>query len=698
MKKKVQKQLINIKNITGIMLSAIVICIFMMSSIVVVAQNNYDPPPIKWGDISKADFQISAPKFDPDASSLTICRYGQLYVSEVAASLETRVDVHVRFIVLQTDGIDRADIEINFWTGSNNDKIISSAVRKTKGRTYKGGSDGHQVENIDGCVYNLNDEGKIVVSKLEEDQIFISDYSDVANSGTVSFALPNVKVGSIAEIKFTIVKRNIFTVEKWHFQREDPCLHSEYRVSFPDNKAYAVIKKGLMKDSIKFNPSTLTSKNLGRIYDEVYSYELDLIPGLPDEPYVMSMNNIRTQMMIQISEYYDYSTNSNVKIISTWKELANDYKYADMFGRLLNRGGNMYSDLEYVYSGSATDKEKVDKCFNYVRDHFICNEEEWTMADKNLREVYKNNKGSAVEINLFLASFLKHAGFKPKMALVSTRDHGIVNEKYPFVAQFNHAICLLELDGNTIFLDASEKDGNYNFPPSKIVGCKAFVIDPKNPEFVEITTNANYNKFVMCTGNIIDDSLVGKLQFKYKGYAAALEREQLKSDGEEYMHDAVNPDDILVLTNPMFVNRDKNDKPLLTQVDYSMSLNSMKTNELLYINPFKVYGSFKNIFISKERDFSIDFNFPVIVTYMYSITIPDGYIIEDVPENVNTAMADNLASVLIFYQVSGNMIQIKTELKINQMIIPSNEYDNLKTLFELWELKHDEMIVLKKTS
>ena len=674
------------------------ICIFMISAKMSIAQVNIDPPPIIWGEIDKNDFRLTAPDFSPDATSLNICRYGQAYVSETADGLETRIDVHVRFIVLHIEGINRADVEINFWTGSKSDKVKGNAVKKTFSGAYRGSAHGNRVEDIEANVYNLNDNGKIATSKLKSDQIFVNDYSDIADYGSVTFALPNVGVGSIVEYKYTIVERNIFTVEKWYFQLSDPCLHSEYRVSFPDNMAYAIIKKGLMKDKIKFNPSSLTSLNTGRVYDEVYSYELDSVPGLPDEPAVMSMNNFRTQVMIQISEYYDYSTNSNVKVISSWKLLANEYKYSDRFGRILNRNSNLYSGLEHVLFGSATEMEKIEKMYNFVRDHFKCNNWGYTTTKKTLKEIYNETVGSAVEINLFLAGFLKKAGFKPKMALVSTREHGVVNEKYPFVAQFNHAICLLEIDGKTLFLDASSKEGDYRFPPAEIVGCKAFIVDPNNPEFIDITTNEIYNKFVMCTGSIANDSLEGKLQFKYRGYAAARERARLDHHGDEYMHDAINKNDLLLLSNPMIVNAEKVNKPLLTQVEYSMELSGMKTDELLYINPFKVYGDFKNDFKTKTREFPVEFNYLYKITYMYTIAIPEGYVIEDIPENTNTALSDNSASVLILYQQMNNVLQIKTELKINKLIILPNEYKNLKALFELWELRHNDMIVFRNVS
>ncbi len=651
-----------------------------------------NPSPIKWGSIAKSDFNITVPSYSPDATSVTICRYGQTYVSETDSYYETHFDFHVRFIVLEKGGIDRANISIAFFSGSSG----KSTVKKSFSGAYKSGRGGNEVRDIEGAVYNLDANGNIVAGKLQNDQIFVQDYSDVAHYGKVTFAMPNVKVGSIVEYKYTIIKRNIFTVENWYFQSENPCLHSEYRISFPDRKSYAVIKKGLLKDKIKFSESTLSSINSGILHNKVYAYELDSIPGLPDEPFVMSMRNFRTQVMIQISEVYNASTNSNIKIISTWKLLANDYKFDDQFGRIINKNSGLYAKLSHVWKKSEAANDKIMSCYNYVRDYFLCNNSWRTVATKNMKDIYEASVGSSAEINLFLAGFLKSAGFKPVMALVSTRDHGAINEKYPFISQFNHVICILKVDGKTMFLDASTKDGSYNFPPADIVDCKAFVIDPKNPELLTITTDAIFDKFVMSTVSVDGDSLKGKLLFRYKGYAAATQRKKLQDDSAAYFNDVVNEDDLLYLSNKIMMNTSNTNKPLLEQVNYSAASNSIKNDKLFYVNPFTIYGTFKNVLTSEKRKFPIEFNYPYKITYMYSVSIPDGYKIEDLPQNRNVAIHDNSASLLINYQSIGGNLQIKTELKINKMVFPVVDYENLKTLFNLWEVKHNEMIVLKK--
>ncbi len=136
----------------------------------------------------------------------------------------------------------------------------------------------------------------------------------------------------------------------------------------------------------------------------------------------------------------------------------------------------------------------------------------------------------------------------------------------------------------------------------------------------------------------------------------------------------------------------------MVSTEYVLYDNNFNTAELYYFDPFSIYGDFENDFKSEYRNLPIEFNFPIDITYLYSIKIPENYEIVDMPENLNTALADNSASVFIYYQHSNNFIQIKTQLKINSTIYSSYDYENLKTLFDKWERTHNDMIVLKKLS
>lgn len=668
--------------------TSLLVTLLVLAEATTMAQTTSESAPIEWGQVNKEDFLFTCRDTFPDASSITLCSYGQTYV---IGKLETRTVVHVRFAVLHSDGIERANVSIPFWTG----KSKGTEVKKRSSGSYGGDSDGDKVQDVKGFVYNLDEQGEIVKSELISDQVFVKDYSDIIKNGMVSFALPNIKIGSIAEYSYVIVRQYAFSLKTWSFQDDYPCLHSEYRVSFPDERSYAIIKKGALKDKIEISPSVLTDKNALGAQSKVIKYMLNNAPGMPDEPFITSMDNYRTKLIIQLSEYYDPYSNSNKKVISTWDQLVSTLRYSDFFGRQLNRNSGLFKENESLYEGSISETEKIKNCYNLIRNHFRCNGSYAVFAETNLKDAYSAGVGSSAEINLALAVLLKNAGLEPKMALVSTRDHGTVNENYPFISQFNHVICLVELEGKTFFLDASDQEGDYQFPPAEIVDCRAFVIDNKNPEFINITTEAIYDRFFMCSAKFDGDSLAGKLQFKYKGYAASIQRAKMNKDGDDYLQKMVNKHELLFLSNPMFVNEKDTDKPLLLQVDFAYNMNTTTNPGLIYLNPFSLYGDFKNEFTALTRQIPVEFNYPISITYMYNITVPEGYVVDYIPENTAVSNQDNSASVMVYYQNVGGIIQIKTELHINKLSFQPSEYENLKTISELWEQKHDEMIVLK---
>lgn len=686
MKIKKLTQLTNLK-------LALIIVFLTANSVGCFAQKQKTvPPPITWGEIDKSSFDKSVAEAFADASTITLCKFGQIYVSysEVEGYV-THTDVHVRFLVMSKEGISRSNIRIPFYSGEKN-----ATIKRDRKNKFYGTETAEYVENIRGSVYNLDDNGSVITSKLNDDQMFAVDLSDIYSVGVVSLALPDVKEGSVVEYSYTISQKYTMQFERWYFQSEYPCLHNECRVSYPDKMSFAIITKGLLKDSIDISESMLTFVNIGGRLDKVYKYLLEDVPALHDEPFVMTMKNFKTQLRIQISEYHDVRTQSNVKVISTWKLLSDKLWFSDHFGRKLNRNIANYIDLHELYDPSLDSSTIIKNCFNHVRNHFHCNESEHLFIKNNLKDTYKSTVGSSAEINFVLAGLLIKAGFKPRMALVSTRDHGFVNVHYPFIDQFNHVVCVIENKGKKMFLDASYKQGAYNSPPAKIIECTAFIIDKKNPELVKITTDHIFEKFVMCSGKLENDTLVGKLQFKYKGYAAALERMDINNSGDDYRYDLVDNSEDIELINQKIINLEDNDKPLLTQFDYSVEAEGFGSSDLYYFNPFSVYGNFENPFKSKERSFPIEFNYLYSITYMYSYIIPDGYEILDIPEGISKTTYDNSTSILIYYNVVGKIIQIKTQLKINKLVIPSMDYQYIRDIFSLWETKHEDVIVLKK--
>jgi hypothetical protein len=112
-------------------------------------------------------------------------------------------------------------------------------------------------------------------------------------------------------------------------------------------------------------------------------------------------------------------------------------------------------------------------------------------------------------------------------------------------------------------------------------------------------------------------------------------------------------------------------------------------HQALLTNPFKL----------DKREYPIDFTFPKNVKHLYTITLPEGYQIDYLPEGIRLALDNNMGS--FNYQIDdlGNgRLQLLSELSLNQAIIPAMNYPMIKEFYRQVVEKQTEKVVLLKTS
>ena len=104
----------------------------------------------------------------------------------------------------------------------------------------------------------------------------------------------------------------------------------------------------------------------------------------------------------------------------------------------------------------------------------------------------------------------------------------------------------------------------------------------------------------------------------------------------------------------------------------------------------------ENPFKQEKREYPVDFAFVNEDRYMLNITIPDGYVVETLPQSRTIPMSDNL--VLFKYLVANtdNKIQVSVTFNINSPIISPEYYDELKAVFSEIVKAQNEKIVIKK--
>jgi hypothetical protein len=94
----------------------------------------------------------------------------------------------------------------------------------------------------------------------------------------------------------------------------------------------------------------------------------------------------------------------------------------------------------------------------------------------------------------------------------------------------------------------------------------------------------------------------------------------------------------------------------------------------------------------------VDFGYPSESKYRIGINIPEGYVVETLPEPAMLKLPDGLGSFTYNLSASSDRIQLMVNTKLEQSVIAPLYYDTLKEYFKLMIGKMNEKIVLSKNS
>lgn len=91
---------------------------------------------------------------------------------------------------------------------------------------------------------------------------------------------------------------------------------------------------------------------------------------------------------------------------------------------------------------------------------FVLGEMNWNgrngiFASQSLNKCFQEKSGTAADLNLLLIGLLRQFDIPAVPLILGTRDFGKVVDLYPIVDQFNYLMALVELDGKSYFLDAT---------------------------------------------------------------------------------------------------------------------------------------------------------------------------------------------------------------------------------------------------
>ena len=648
-----------------------------LTSITLIAQN----APSKFGKLSPKDFELSAAEAELDAHAIKLFDYAYLDY-RYRDGFTTNIQRHYRIKILDEEGLDYADVEIPYY------------------QNYRAKE---KVGVIKAFVYNL-ENGAVTKTKLENKDIF--DEQVDKNRHKKKFAMPNVKAGSIIEVKYDLSSEFWSQLDPWLFQGDIPVRHSEVVINIPEYFIFNTNFKGYEFGQLTTNDKSTNSGRLnlggGQIHPcqfTRYHWVAKNVPAFISEAYITTARNYLGRVEFELART-NFPNNFNEALTTSWEAIAEQLSTSEDFGSTVNRSNFLKDQAEAFASGATETTDKIVQLYEGAKTLVKWNKKYRRFASvADIKKAMKEGIGNSAEVNFALTCLLNAAGLEAYPVLISTRGHGYINPYTPSFNQFNHVVSAVKVGEGMLVLDATDPLVPASFTPKECLNDKGFMLVGNQFSWVSLKARDKYKTAVQVKLKIGEDgTLNGSIKEGRDGYAGYRFRQAYYSEGEgeDYVKALQEEVEGLAIEKHTFENIDNIYKRAEVLYEVSISDQIMATGDMIYFSPMLHYTISENPFKLTERKYPVDYGHPRDEVYVLSYELPDGFAIEELPEGSNLVLPEKAGKFTYSAKQLSNTVQITVRFKIDKPFFNFEQYPFLKEFYNLIIEKYSEQIVLKR--
>ena len=147
------------------------------------------------------------------------------------------------------------------------------------------------------------------------------------------------------------------------------------------------------------------------------------------------------------------------------------------------------------------------------------------------------------------------------------------------------------------------------------------------------------------------------------------------------------------LTGLKVENADDLSKDVTTSFDIQAAHYASATGPLLMVRP-RVLGSYSLDVDSKTRKVAIDLESTMKATDEYDIALPDGYVVDELPDPVKEDFG--FAAYESKTELRGNSLHYSRTFTMREVMLPAEKYSELRKLAGVIAADEDSRAVLKR--
>jgi Domain of Unknown Function with PDB structure (DUF3857) len=628
-----------------------------------------------WGQIPENDLKMTVYAPDPDASAVVLGKIADLSVENVGLHTKAVFRMHRRVKLFKKDAFEsEGRIELPYIKKENFHLIESLKA---------------QVIQPDGSVIKVSE-------KDFKDEVYTKGFY------IRRVFIPNLKEGAIMEYEYELHSKTIQFLHSFYFQEDIPVRQATLFLTLPDFLQYDYLLQDSTKkvkiDSLRSVVKKFSLSQM-RVKHDNWVFAASNLDAMTAEPFITTTEDYITKINFKLTRVsVDLDMGGTDILISRNPFSAYDH------ASFISEAWTEFKKTIYTTLSRPKDLDQLLASIEVIQQYLLKNIA-WNGSYSSNRyqsvsDILKTKKANSAELNLLMIACLQGLGVDVVPVMVSTRDHGKVNRAYPeLVHQYNHLLCLVKFDNLSITLDVSTRFCPATVPRINVLNNWGYVIAFPRPYWANINPSAQNGITVLSNVSLqTDGSFKGTYTEQTTGYNAIQAREALdkKEKTLPIKKELMESFPELVVDSIVNLKLDSISEPFKQIVHARLPNALTESNDIVYLKPLLRTDFDDNPFKQPKRLLPVDMPFPFKCQYIFNLTLPSGYTIEEMPKSVVDTLGKNAAVFSHNYSFKDNLLQLIVKIQINKLYYPPKEYPDLKRFFDAIAAKRSELVVLKK--
>jgi len=623
---------------------------------------------------------VNAPLPSYDEKTDAVLLYSETNVT-VISNDKIRTQVRAAYKILRPNGRRHGTVEVNF-NPQKRIKSLHAWCIPAQGRDYE-----------------VKDKDAIERSSSADGGELISD------AKYKSLRIPAADPGNIVGYEFEVEEQPFFLQDIWSFQEADPVRESHYSLQLPPGWEYKV--SWLNHPEVKPTQSGSNS----------WQWTVNDVKEIRKEPFMPPFDGVAGQMIVSFftsSGGPALNTNTDWDMMGKW--------YSNLVGERIDASAEIKQQVVTLTASKTSPLLKMQAIAAFVQHDIRYVAIELGIGGFQPHpapDVFAHRYGDCKDKATLVRSMLREIGVESYHVVINA-ERGSVTRDMPAHNGFNHVITAIKLPdgladssliatmqhpklGKLLFFDPTNELIPFGQLPGYLQANYGLLVTRDGGELIELPQQPSTMNSIRRTAALTLDptgTLKGEVKEMRLGERASEERWRLRTVTKDT--DRIKPIEELLanslasfhLTHASLINLQQTDQPFGFNYSFESPNYAKNAGNLLLVRPRVIGNKGSGFLETKEpRKFPVEFEGPARDTDTFEITIPPGYVVDDLPPAVDADYG--FASYHSKTVVNGNVVDYTRTFEVKELSVPVSKADDLRRFYRIIAGDERNTVVLK---